>query len=100
MKLTIVRNNDIPAFGAWHCPPLGEPVEEGVILLSVEACFGPLLDEAGNEVPMDSEERKRLVIETLMHEFGHALESHFCLPDNEAAMEAAISSWKSRLLKS
>ncbi len=98
ITLNVVRENGIPAFGAWHCPPPGAPVEDGTILLNTEACFGGLEDENGNEVHMDTEERKRLLIETLMHEFGHALEHHFGLPDNEAAMEAAISSWRPKVL--
>jgi hypothetical protein len=52
-------------------------------------------DENGEPVPMSLEDRKRLIIESLMHEFGHALESHFQIPVNEDAIEAACMAWES-----
>lgn len=93
MKIQIARDDSIPAFGAFHCPPPGQQVEPGLILLNVEACLGGCVDEGGAEEPMDSADKKRLLIETLMHEFGHALEHHFGLGDDETAIEAAIASW-------
>lgn len=93
MRIQVLRNDHLPAFGAFHCPPPGEHPDVGLILLNVEACLGGFADEDGNEVPMDSADKKRLMIETLMHEFGHALEHHFGLGDDETAIEAAIASW-------
>lgn len=49
--------------------------------------------EEGIDLAMSHSDRQRLLISTLMHEFGHALEQHFKLPDNESAIESACISW-------
>lgn len=93
LTVTLERNDSIPAFGAFlACEP-----DDGskVIFLNVEACLSPeLLDENGNTVLSSIEERKRILVDTLMHEFGHALEAHFKLPHNEEAIEKACADWE------
>lgn len=97
MKLTIrlERDDSIPAFaGFLRC----EEQHEGsvVIIMNVQACMSPEAeDDSGGDVPMSREDRKQLIITSLMHEFGHALEAHFRLPVNEQAIEAACEAWES-----
>lgn len=92
LSIKLERDDSIPAFGAFlACEP-----EDGrhVILLNVSACLSPELDSDDGPVCMPVEDRKRLVIATLMHEFGHALEAHFNLPHNEEAIEKACADWE------
>lgn len=95
LSIRLERDDEIPAFaGFLRC----EKQHEGshVILLNVAATMSPeLTDEHGKPVAMPRHERKRMLIEHLMHEFGHALEAHFKLPVNEEAIEAACQSWES-----
>jgi len=100
MNLTIrlERNDNIPAFaGFLRCEP--PHPDNHVIVMNVEACMGGLVDEEGGEIRQTSEERKRLVITSLMHEFGHALEAHFNLPVNEEAIEGACADWEAASAK-
>jgi len=73
-------------FGAWCDGSL--KAKDGTILLDIEACLDDLVDEDGKTVPMN---RARVVVGTLMHEFGHALEDAFGLKYNEAYIEDATS---------
>jgi hypothetical protein len=74
----------MPAFGAFlRCEAQHD--ESPVIMLNVEACMS-IEAESSDEI-------KRNIITTLMHEFGHVLESHFRLPDNEQAIDKAIDDW-------
>ena len=86
----------MPAFGAFlRCDC--DQAHDAVILLNVFACMSPqTVDEFGEAVQMTREDRLRAVITTLMHEFGHALEQHFKLPVNEAALEKATEEWEQR----
>lgn len=96
MRIRVEGHNDIPAFGAFLCPPLKRRMVVPVIYLNVAACCDPKqVDIEGNATEMTVNDRKRLIIETMMHEFGHALERHFKLPVNEKRIEAAIKSYDS-----
>lgn len=94
LTIRLEREDDIPAFGAFfRCEEQHD--ESPVIVLNVQALMAPECeDEQGNPVPLTREERKRMVITTLMHEFGHALESHFGLPVNEEHIEKACADWE------
>jgi hypothetical protein len=90
MQIRLERNDAMPAFGAFlRCE--AEHAESPVIFLNVEACMS--LDDASTE------EIKRNIITTLMHEFGHAMESYFRLPDNEEAIDTAIDDWMQTIAK-
>ena len=92
MDLTIrlQREDALPAFGAFlRCEQQND--ESPVILMNVQSIMAPDLIDNENEA---REEQKRILISTLMHEFGHALESHFRLPVNEEAIEAACEAWE------
>lgn len=96
MEFKIIRNDDIPAFGGWKAGSLqaGEPV----ILLNVLATFHPSpVDTHGEPVEMDAEERRYLMIETLMHEFGHALQEYFGLEFSEDRIEEIVEGYRRTL---
>jgi hypothetical protein len=44
-------------------------------------------------VSLPAEEKKRMVIETLMHEFGHALEEYMDLEFDEGWIDQATESY-------
>ena len=90
-NIKILRDDSIPAFGAWCA---GSCANEPTVLLNVEACFSDMQDEVGNPIIYSPAEKKRIVIETLMHEFGHALEEFFNLEFNEEEIERVCSTFK------
>lgn len=95
LELRLKRDDHLPAFGGFlrcECP---DPEHNNEIYLNVAGIMSPvLLDEEGTELPQSREDRKRLLITTLMHEFGHALEAHFKIPMNEQAIERACADWE------
>lgn len=95
LTLRLERDDSIPAFGGF----LAAREDDGkcdVILLNVQRLMSPeLLDASGAVVPVSREDRVRNLIQVMMHEFGHALENHFRLPVNEAAIERAAVAWES-----
>ena len=94
LKIRLERNDEIPAFaGFLRCEE--QHTDSAVIVMNVEACMSPVSqDDEGGAVPITREERKWLIITSLMHEFGHALEAHFRLPVNEEAIETACMAWE------
>lgn len=99
LEIKLARYDSLPAFGAFlRCE--AEHEHSPTILLNVEACMAPdYLDEDGNSVELTREDRKRLIISTIMHEVGHALEQHFRLPVNEEAIEKACIDWEEAFAK-
>ena len=83
-KIVVVRGDDIPAFGAWGSGSLKD--EQGLIILNVEACLENMADENGKPVEMN---RARVVVETLMHEFGHAVEEALGIEHSDTLIEDA-----------
>lgn len=96
LNIRLERDDSIPAFGGFlRCDCPDRDKDHAVILINVQAVMSPELEsDDGSLVPMDREERKRLLITTLMHEFGHALESHLNLPDCEDAIESVCEAWE------
>ncbi len=102
MTIRLEREDGIPAFGGFlKCEE--QHTESPVIFLNVQACMSPeLLSEdpavpgVFEPTPVSRDERKLLIITTLMHEFGHALESYFQLPVNEEAIEKACEDWEQK----
>ncbi len=95
LQVRLERDDTLPAFGAFlRCEE--QHNESPVILLNVGACMNPFVyTEEDGVIPISREDRKRLIITTFMHEFGHALESHFKLPVNEESIEQACADWES-----
>lgn len=102
LSIRLEREDGIPAFGGFlRCEKQNDA--SPVIFLNVQACMAPEMPSEDPANPgvieplaMSREERKRLIISTLMHEFGHALESHFRLPVNEDAIEKACEEWEQK----
>lgn len=96
ITIRLERHDAIPAFGAFlRCEPPHD--QSPVILLNVFAAMSPECDSDEGPIQVTREERKRAIITTIMHEVGHALESHFKLPVNEDAIEQACQDWESML---
>ena len=104
LKLQIERNDDLkdeegdPRFAAflrYRKPKEGRP---DIIYLNVYACMSAVAEDAdGTEHSITNEERKYLIITSLMHEFGHALEYHFGLPVNEEVIENICCEWEAKI---
>jgi hypothetical protein len=82
-----VVKQDLEGFGAWCAESLKE--NDGTILLNLEACLGELVNEDGTQAPGCN--RARLVVETLMHEFGHSVEEALGLNHDEDFIEESAS---------
>jgi hypothetical protein len=91
--ISIYRHDDLPAFGAYLRSD-GPPDNHPLICINVPAIFDNFVDDSGNDVPCALEDRKRLMVETLMHEFGHAMEHFLGLEVNEMAIENAVESFR------
>lgn len=92
LKLVVLRDDVIPAFAAWLPGTLKE--RHGVILLNLEAHFGHLVDPDNKTSWMSMGDRREILVESLMHEFGHAMEQFFGLKCNEKRMERFTESWR------
>lgn len=91
-SISIYRNDTLPAFGAYLRKD-GPPDDNPMMHVNVEAIFDELIDEDGNDVLVSADDRKRIIIETMMHEFGHVVEHFLGLEPNEELIESAVSSW-------
>jgi len=83
-RIKVVRDDGIPAFAAWCDGSL--KAQDGTVLLNVDACLEELVDEDGKPVQMN---RARIVVESLMHEFGHAVEEALGIEHDEELIEDA-----------
>lgn len=86
-KVKIIKCSHMPAFGAWCAESLKK--KDGTVLLNVEACLGNMVDENGKKVVLSKRDTQRLIITTLMHEFGHALEEYFKIKHSELRVRRA-----------
>lgn len=95
-KIRVYRDDSIPAFGAWCAGSLKEG--EPTLLLNVAACLIPCVLEDGTDVNHTVEEKKWLMISTLMHEFGHALQEFFDLEFTEEGIEKIADDYERHYL--
>ena len=102
VRFNVVRVDGLPGYGAYLSGSLSreKPIQMefepgcGVILLSVEAAFDDSAYVYEDGSPADPpEDRKRHLIETLMHEFGHAMEEHYRVEHDEDWIQKAVESW-------
>ncbi len=93
LKIRLQRDDSIPAFGGYlACEPMHR--KSHGMLMNVDAIMDGIVEEEnGIEMKLTSDHRKRLIVSTLMHEFGHALENYLGLPVNESAIEKACEDW-------
>ena len=77
MKIEVKKYDGLGAFGAFA----KGSVKDGnaIILIDTQTIFkdGELIYDDGSKVDLSTQDRKKILIETLMHEFGHALEEFF-----------------------
>lgn len=95
MKTTfkIYRDDDLPAFAGWVANSLKS--NNPTILMNVEITMSPWFDqEDGNEIEIDTNERKLMIIENLMHEFGHAMQEYLDREFNEEELEKIIEDYR------
>ena len=86
-KLTTKRYDGREAFGAYVDKSIFDK-DGAIILLNVEGTVGACLEM--NRDPDVIE----VIIETLMHEFGHALEDLFKLEFNEDRIEGIVEGFR------
>ena len=94
MKIEIKKYDGLGALGGFAQGSVKDGT--GIILINTKALFkdGELVFEDGSAVKMDAEERKRILIETVMHEFGHALEEFLDSEFDEDFIERVTESYK------
>jgi hypothetical protein len=95
LSIRLERDDRIPAWAAFlDCQPPG--ASNHVILMNVGAVMAPAVEyEDGSPAPQSRADRTRILITSLMHEFGHALEKQLHQPHQEEAIEAACEAWES-----
>jgi len=98
ITIEIHKNDGIPAFGAWCAGSMEEGQSQ--ILLNVKACLSNCVDEYGNEIEHCPKEKLWIIIETLMHEFGHALQEFFDMEFTEEKLEEIIDGYMNEHAKS
>lgn len=100
MQIRLERDDSLPAFaGFLRCEE--QHSESPVVLVNVQMIMAPEHEcNDGTTQEMSREDRKRLLVTSLMHEFGHVLESYFRLPVNEEAIERACEDWEQAYMKS
>ena len=77
MKIEVKKYDGLGALGAFA----KGSVKDGnaIIIIDTQTIFkdGELIYDDGSKVDLSTQDRKKILIETLMHEFGHALEEFF-----------------------
>jgi len=94
MKIRVNRGDSLPAVGAYLRNMEGPVDDEPLIVINVDYLLGELVDEDNNPVEFTTDDRKRAIVETIMHEFGHVLEHWFNLEVSEQEIESAVQSFK------
>lgn len=84
LHIRIEKDDEIPAFAGFAYHP--DQGDERLVLLNVFASFMAARD-AGESV-------KEIMVESLMHEFGHILEEWFGLEFSEERIEAIVQSYQ------
>ena len=109
MAIRIVRVDGMGGFAAYTAGTVHQRgattidfgKKRGLVLLDVEALFDDTCIEAegGAAVKRTPEEKRRLLIEVLMHEFGHALEDFLDSKFDEGWIEKVTESFKHKEVK-
>lgn len=90
IKVRIERQDNLEGFAAYLTPSLTQN-GEGVVLMNIEATFhSAVLPE--EESPID------IMIESIMHEVGHALQEFFGKEFSEEQVESVVEKYRERYL--
>lgn len=91
ITVSIIRHDEMDAFGAYGAKSIHSP-EGGIILLNVDATF--------NTAAKYNLDAKNLMIETLAHEFAHALEDALGLEFDEERVESIVNNYRTKAIES
>lgn len=108
IEIKIARVEGLPGFAAYLAGSLSEhgktsidlEPNQALVILDVQAVFDDdaVIQEDGSPIPpRTNHERKRELVEHLMHEFGHVLEEFLELEFDEDAMDAIVASYKPKV---
>jgi hypothetical protein len=89
-KVVVLKDDEIEAFGAYASTTVKKG--EAIVLLNIEANLGVAIE---HEISF-----KELLIETLMHEVGHALEEWYDLDFDEDRIDRITESYRQKYLGS
>jgi hypothetical protein len=97
VNIKVARDDTIPAFGGWTAGSLqyGDPIA----LLNISACLSNPVNELGEPVSMSIQEKKWLMISTILHEVGHALQEWFVSEFEEERLEQIVDGYEKTQLK-
>ena len=108
LKMKIARADGMPGFAAYLSGTVSHAgsctidltPNQALILLDVEATFDDscLVSDSG-PVVRDTEDHRRVLIESLMHEFGHALEEFFDVEFDDDWIEQVVMSYQPKETK-
>lgn len=87
INIHITRDDSIPAFAAYCSPSIKEE-DAGLVLLNIAATFCSVA-----EYP-DDIGAKEVLIESIMHEVGHALEEYLGLEFDEERIEKIVEQYR------
>ncbi len=107
IQIKVARADGLPGFAAYLAETLSSlgkttidlDPNQALVLLDVEAIFDDeaVVSEDGSPIPPSTpQERRRHMIQTLMHEFGHVLEEFFGQEFDEDWIENVVQSWRDR----
>ncbi len=85
-KIVVLKDDEIDAFGAYASTSVKEG--KAIVLLNVEANLGCSIE---NDISF-----KEMMVETLMHEVGHALEEWFDLEFDEDRIDRITESYREK----
>jgi hypothetical protein len=86
-KITAYKNDDLDGFAAYKAGSIKDE-GGGIAILNIEA---NLVAGIENDIPL-----KEMLVETLMHEVGHALEEWYDLEFSEDRIEKIIESYRNK----
>ena len=87
-KITAFNDDNLEGFGGYLAKSIKEG--QGFVILNLEAHLTTSIEQDMS--------LKEIVVETLMHEVGHALEEWYDLEFNEDRIEAIIDSYREKYL--
>lgn len=87
-KIVVLKDDEIDAFGVYASTSVKEG--KAIVLLNVEANLACAIE---NDISF-----KEMMVETLMHEVGHALEEWFDLEFDEDRINRITGSYREKYL--
>lgn len=95
IDIQVVRDDSIPAFGGWKAGSLREGTP--TVLLNLSTCFlDPFIvnNDREERMPMSVDEKRWILISTILHEVGHALQEMFYMEFEEDRLEEIVQTYE------